>query len=399
MMRVAFVTGSVALGGATTFTLFLSSALRKLGVPVEVFSFSSTNPLFAEFTEACVPIHTQDDERLIYEDRLQTIYSGLRDFNPTAVFAVLGAESYEILRYLPAGVSRIGIFHDRAIRPQSAGPLYRPILDQVVVVARYLLEDLRQVDPNFPCTYLAHGIPIPRETPPRNPNPNGPLRLIYYGRFENASKGVRLFPEIAAALNRHQVPFVWTMHGSGPDEEFLKSAFAREIQKGQVVFSRPVPYKNLPDLVRNHDIYLLASTNEGGPLTLLESMALGLVPVCGDIPCLVQEVITPENGFRVPRGDPQAYTEAIASLNKNRELLEQFSIASRKTITEHFSSEAMARRYIQFLESLPAAREVEWPCHIRPRPILGSSGTVRFTQRLGVLRRARRVLKRIRSPN
>ena len=108
----------------------------------------------------------------------KNIYTGLRAFKPTAVFAVLGAESFETLRYLPPGVARIGIFHDRAIQPQMMGTRYRDIMDHLVVVASYLRDDMRQLDPQFPCTYLAHGIPIPRETKPRSPNPKDPLRLL-----------------------------------------------------------------------------------------------------------------------------------------------------------------------------------------------------------------------------
>jgi glycosyltransferase involved in cell wall biosynthesis len=394
MMRVAFVTGAVALGGASTFTLFLSSALRQLGIPCEVFSFGADNPLATEFAAAGIPVHTQSNTKVIYEDHLEKVYADLRAFQPTAVFAVLGGQAFETLRYLPAGVARIGIFHDRAVCPHITAPLYRQTLDHLVLVAPYLREVMRQIDPQFPCTYLAHGIPLPTE-PPRNPNPDGPLRLLYYGRFENASKGVRLFPEIAAALKRRKIPFVWTLHGGGPDEDFLRSAFAHEIQGGEVVFSQPVKYAELPGLIRKHDIYLLASTNEGGPLTLLESMALGLAPVCGDIPCLIQEVINPQNGFRVPRDNPEAYADAIAALDRDRHLLEQFSAAARETITRQFSSQAMGERYVAFLKTLPAGKSVAWPSRIRPRPILGTPGIVRLVQSLGVLRPVRRLRKRI----
>jgi glycosyltransferase involved in cell wall biosynthesis len=393
MMRVAFITAGLSLGGASTFTLFLSAALRNFGVPVEVFSFTAGNPLSAEFTDAGIPVHTQNGARLIYEDRLENVYAGLRGFKPTAVFAVLGAEAFDTLRYLPRGVARIGIFHDRAVQLRITAPTVRPFVDHLVVVASYLREDMRQLDPQYPCTYLAHGIPIPKETAPRSPNPTEPLRLLYYGRFENASKGVRLFPEIAASLNRRHIPFVWTMHGLGPDENYLKDAFANDIQKGQVIFSKPIKYAEIPDLIRRHDVYMLASTNEGGPLTLLESMALGLVPVCGDIPCLVQEVITTQNGFRVPRGNPEAYADAIAALNDDRDLLEKLSAASQQTITKHFSSEAMAKRYLAFLESLPAGSNIEWPDRIHPRPILGASGTLRFAQSFGIFRQMRRIVK------
>lgn len=374
MMRVAFVTGGVPLGGSTTYMLFLAGAMRRLGVPAEVFSFSAGHPLAKDFEMAGVPVHRVDKRRLTYEDRLQQLYSRLRVFKPTAVFAVLGPESFEMLRYLPKNVARIGVFHDRAIQPAIFGARYRETLDHVVVVAAYLRDDLLQADPQFPCTYLAHGIPLPKGGLSRTkPDASAPLRLLFYGRFDNVSKGVRLFPEIAAALKRRQIPFCWTIHGCGPEEEFLKAALADDVLAGRVRFSAPVSYDQLPQLVRQHDVYLLSSINEGGPLTLLESMALGLVPVCGDIPCLVQEVITTANGFRVPRHDPDAYSQAIARLHADRGLLEQMSSAARATISSDFSDEAMARRYVSLLESHSwSSPDVTWGEKIRVRPILGA---------------------------
>jgi len=393
MMRIAFVTGGVPLGGATTFTLFLAAALRRMDVPVEVFSFTAGNPLAGEFLEAGITVHTEDENRLIYEDRLQNLYAKLRAFKPTSVFAVIGNEAFEMFRYMPPGVSRIGVIHDGLMQPRILGPRYRHTLDHLVVVAAYLRDEIKALDPQFPCTYLAHGIPIPAGTAPRSPNLNKPLRLLYYGRFEDSSKGVRLFPEIVAALKQRQIPFIWTMHGYGPDEEFLKAALAAEIQKGRVVFSKPVGYGQLSALVRNHDVYLLTSIQEGGPLTLLEAMSLGLVPVCGDIPCLIQEVITTENGFRVPRDKPDAYAAAIATLNTDRALLERFSSAARKTVTEHYSARSMAQRYLSLLESLPSDRRAVWPEEIEPLPILGQHGF-----RYGFLGRGmRRMVKQLRS--
>ena len=391
MMRIAFVTSGLPLGGSATFTLFLAAALRRLDVPTEVFSFTAYHPLAKEFSAAGVVVHTEDEQWLIYEDRLQNLYAKLHAFQPTVVFAILGAESFEFLRYLPAGVLRIGVFHDRLSPPHIFGPRYRRVLDHLVVVAPYLKEAMRKVDPDLPCTYLVHGVPI-SSAAPRSPNLKDPLRLLYYGRLENISKGVRIFPEIVTALKRRQIPFAWTIHGYGPEEQFLKEALALDVQQGQVRFSQPVGYEKLPEIIRNHDVYLLASTNEGGPLTLLESMSLGLVPVCGDIPSLIQEVITVENGFRVPRDEPDAYAAAIFKLHTDRKLLESMSQASKITITTEFSAEAMARRYICFLQSLPAATKGStWMKRIRPRPVLSQSGL-----RYGILgRKVRRMMKKL----
>lgn len=394
VIRIAFVTSGVPLGGSTMFILFLASAFHELGVPAEVFSFTAAHPLAEEFSDAGIRVHAENENALIYEDRLRNIYLKVRAFRPTAVISVLGAESFELLRYLPSGVLRLGVFHDRAIRPAVFGPRYRPVLDHLIVVAPYLLEEMRNLDNKFPCTYLAHGIPVLTGVAPRTANFDSALRLLYYGRLEDVSKGVRLFPEIVAALNRRRIPFQWTIHGSGPEEGFLRNALAAATREGKVRFSGPVRYDQVPALVRGHDVYMLTSTNEGGPLTLLESMALGLVPVCGDIPCLVQEVITPANGFRVPRDNADAYAEAIGRLHGDRNLLETMSRSARATMTGEFSAEAMARRYVRFLESWQSpVPEPVWPDRIEAQPILGQNS---FTfSALG--RTARRMIKTLRA--
>jgi hypothetical protein len=162
-------------------------------------------------------------------------------------------------------------------------------------------------------------------------------------------------------------------------------------RKGNIIFSDHISYAQLPSVIRSHDVYMLASTNEGGPLTLLESMRVGLVPVCGDIRGLVEDVINSENGFRVPRADPDAYAEAIAKLHADRELLERMSRESRATVTEEFSAEAMAHRYIRFLESLEPIGSAMWPERIRVLPILGQS-RFRYNAAGRTLRRLRKSL-------
>jgi glycosyltransferase involved in cell wall biosynthesis len=347
--------------------LFLATGFKSIGVEVEVFSFTSVNPLAEDFSSARVRVHVCNDRQDIYEDRLQSLYRELRIFNPSIVMSVLGVESYEMLRYVPSEVLRVGLILDMAVRPSVFVPRYSHIMDHVVVIAHYLMKQIMQAKDHPPVTHIQLGIPIPSNVAPREPNLNAPLRLIYYGRLENASKGVRMFPEIAAALKKRSVHYQWTIQGKGPEESYLHHALAAEIKEGTICFAEPVAHTLLSSVIRAHDIYILTSTNEGGPLTLLESMALGLVPICGDIPALVQDVIDSDNGFRVPRAEADAYAERISILDTNRNLLERMSAAARRTITPTFSHETMARRYLELFNSLakPSASRV-WPEKIAP---------------------------------
>lgn len=393
--KIAFVTGGLQFGGSTIFLLNLGAGLKSLGIASAAFSFNRANPFAADFEAAGIPTFTADETTSIIEDRMALLYEKLAKFNPTTVIANIGEEAYEMFRYLPAGVTRIGMIHDMAVIPERLLPAYEDVLDGVAVVNSHLLQDIRRIVPKTKTGYLAHGIRTPNEAP-RAANPSDRLKLIYFGRLD-ACKGTRLFPEIIRALRQRHVPFRWTMHGSGPDENWLRTQLAAEIAGGDVVVSSQVLQHELYSLVRQHDIFIMASDMEGGPLTLLEAMSLGLVPICNEIPCMIQEVITPENGFRIPRS-ANAYAETIATLNRDRIKLEQMSVAARKTITSRFTAQEMAQRYLDFITILGVSQTPpNWPPRIKPRPFRMFSTLNQISQSAGVVRQARRILKRLNS--
>lgn len=393
--RIAIVSGGLQFGGSTTFALQLGSGFRKIDVSCAVFSFTIQNPFAEEFAAAGIPVYTSNESALIYEDRLANLYRQISTFNPTAIIANIGGEAFELLRYIPEGVARIGMIHDLAMKPQQTVRYYSEALDGVAVVNSHLVREVEMAASGVPCRFIPHGIPLPLNAIPRDPNPVDPLRLIFFGRLVEG-KGTRLFPSIVSELHRRKIPFQWTIHGEGPEESFLRQRLAAEINAGEVTLSSQVHRDKLYSIIRQHDVFIMASEIEGGPLTLLEAMSAGLVPICNDIPSLALDVVAGENGFIIPK-DPEKYAQCLAQLHQNRSLLERMSVAARKTITDNFTVEAMARRYSDFSLSLrPNAKNVSWPERIRPRPILGSSVTVRLAHSLGVLRSARRLLKRVR---
>ncbi|HLX70459.1 MAG TPA: glycosyltransferase [Verrucomicrobiae bacterium] len=389
--KIAFVSGGLQFGGSTTFLVNLANGLKSLGVATAAFSFTRENPFAADFAALGVPVHTSDAERFIFEDRLTAIYEHVSRFNPAAVIANIGDDAYEFLRYVPQGVTRIGMVHDTAMGPRRIVPLYEDVLSGVAVVNTHLADEVKSAAPKVPCRYVAHGIPIPDESLVRDTNPRGPLRIIYFGRLAEG-KGTRIFPAIIDQLHERQIPFRWTFHGTGPDEEFLRTRLSAEIAAGEVVMSSPVARDELFPIVRRHDVFIMASEIEGGPLTLLETMALGLVPVCNDIPCLIQEVIHPDNGFCIPR-EPRHYADSLAILHRNRTQLEQMSTAARKIISAAYSTQAMAERYLAFINCLASkSGAISWPATIKPKAIRGSALT-RISQSGGIARQVRRLLK------
>jgi len=394
---VALVNCGLYFGGATTFDLFLVAGLQKLGALGKVFSFTSHHHMRADFDDLAIPVHLEDERRHIYEDRLAGIYGAVRAFAPHAVFAVVGTDSFELLRYLPKGVLRVGMLHDDHPAVYKMVSQYSTICDHLVTIAVNIADRVRQELPGMPCTRLLPGSLFASGRQVRQPNPREPLRVLYYGRLAHPQKRVLMIPEICSALKRRNISVHWTIHGQGPDEAALRRGLAEASRAGEVTFSAPVPFNQLGDMIRRHDVFIVTSQHEAGPITLVEAMGHGLVPVCSDIPCLIQEVVNPQNGFRVRMDAPEAYAEAIARLDGNRVMLERMSAAALQTIKADFTAEAMAQRYVDFIRrNAPPFSHVEWPSCIEIKPILGSSFLFGIRQKSRILRQARRLLKRLR---
>lgn len=99
------------------------------------------------------------------------------------------------------------------------------------------------------------------------------------------------------------------------------------------------------------------STHDGTPNTLLEAMALGCLPICGDLPS-IREWITPgENGLLVPANDPSSLADAIcraiedAALRKTAAGLNKTKIGESASVASTRSK--IAEFYTQFLLHAP----------------------------------------------
>jgi len=93
------------------------------------------------------------------------------------------------------------------------------------------------------------------------------------------------------------------------------------------------------------DIFVLSSSTEGLPVTVLEAMCAALPVVAtrvGGIPEVVEDART---GLLVPPRDPPALKAAIESLLRDRARARAMGDAGRERVLDRFSVGAMARRY------------------------------------------------------
>ena len=386
-LRVAFVSGSLPLGGSTTFVCNLGGELVRRGIPVRVLSMEKASPLASDFQRLNIPVQSLDERHFIYEDRLAMVLNELGLFKPAIVLANLSASSFEVLRYLPAGVFRVGV-------GQSDDPLvyemmrqYAPHMDLLAVVSK-TMKAKAEAMPEFgrvPVHYLPYGVPLP-ESLDDTGRRKGPLRILYLGRLWQAQKRVRLLPVILDRLKSSGIPFHWTIAGEGPEQVFLQQSMKPAPPEQTVSFTGSIPYRDVPQILREHDVFLLTSEFEGLPLSLLEAMGAGLVPVVSDLKSGVSEVVDTTNGILVPVNDVEGYARAIVHLHQHRDELAAKSAAARARVKTEFSVAAMTDRWLAALpKAFPAIGA--WPTDWDIKAPLPARHPIYFSQPMRMLRR------------
>jgi glycosyltransferase involved in cell wall biosynthesis len=147
-----------------------------------------------------------------------------------------------------------------------------------------------------------------------------------------------------------------------------------------------VRYAEVPALLKQHDVFLLASDYEGLPLSLLEAMGQGLVPVVSDLKSGIPEVVDASNGCLVSVNNVAGYARAIIHLHEHRDELAAKSAAARARVQKEFSVAAMTDRW---LAACPPAQTVTepWPKRWRIQGPLTAGQSLHFSPPVRFLRR------------
>jgi glycosyltransferase involved in cell wall biosynthesis len=392
--RVALISGGLKLGGSTTFLINFAGELSRRGIPVDVLSFERENPMAADFQRQNTRVLCLDERRMIFEDRLKAVLQELLRFQPTVVVSTLGAISFEALRYVPPGIFRVGMGQSDDAIVYDMMRHYARWMDLAAMVSLAMQEKAAAM-PEFarvPVAYLPYGVPIcpAAELPPRDAA--APLRILYLGRLAHEQKRVHLFPDILSQLRQSGMPFHWTIAGDGEERGFLEANMKTASLSQTVAFTGPVHYADVPALLKQHDVFLLASDYEGLPLSLLEAMGYGLVPVVSDLKSGIPEAVDESNGLLVPVKDVPGYAGAIVRLHEHRDELAAKSASAHARMQREFSAAAMADRWLAAfpVQLSPATWRDGWKISA---PV-GAPHPIRFAPPVRVLRR---LVARVRS--
>jgi len=210
-----------------------------------------------------------------------------------------------------------------------------------------------EVIPNFVDT--GHFTPAPTaQTGGRRP-PDGRPVLIHVSNFrplKRVADVVAIFAEVRRRLPAAP-PVLWLV-GDGPERERVRDLLRDLGLDAQAQFLGE--RIDLPELLREADLFLLPSESESFGLAALEAMACG-VPVVGSRVGGIPEVVSDgETGLLAPVGDVAAMAAHVVRLLEDQPLRQRFARAARERAATVFPLEPTVAKYEALYRRVLAAR-------------------------------------------
>jgi glycosyltransferase involved in cell wall biosynthesis len=257
---------------------------------------------------------------------------------------------------LSSKVGILGILHSDDVEHYDHANRLGRYWNRFVCSTRYLAENLSEINPQFAqrVDVIPYGVPVP-EKPARQPAERSrPLRIVFCARLMQHQKRALDLVKITEELEQRSISYQLTVIGEGSEEGQLKSAWKRQIRLGSVIMTGRLSHEDMLSELAKNEVFLLVSEFEGMPISLLEAMARGLVPIVSDIPAGIPELVLPgQTGFIAAVGDTRKFAEHIATLSADRTLLDRLSDEAYSHIRNNgFTNDAMSESYQRVLEKI-----------------------------------------------
>jgi glycosyltransferase involved in cell wall biosynthesis len=170
-----------------------------------------------------------------------------------------------------------------------------------------------------------------------------------HSRLADERKGVAYFLQMAAQLSARLASrdprVLFVVSGDGVLRPGLEEQAARLGVTDRVRF---VGWQ--PDAARVFaaiDVFVMPSTFEGGPTTVLEAMAMARPVIASNVGMVPEVIADGTSGLIVPPGDPDAIAAALTRLLADDSLRASLGERAREHAVAHFSIDNMVEAYLR----------------------------------------------------
>lgn len=186
----------------------------------------------------------------------------------------------------------------------------------------------------------------------------GTQRVIYIGRLEKR-KGVHILAQsIPFVLSKYpevKFEFIGPDTREGPNRSSMKAYCLSLIPRRYhsfVDFLGYIPHLEVMQRLGRSQILAFPTFFEAFPMTLIESMMLGVPVIASHVAGIPEIVVHQETGLLVPPGAPITLAEAITRLLLDDAYRRQLGVRAREVMMERYSTAQGIRLFEEFYRAV-----------------------------------------------
>ena len=180
---------------------------------------------------------------------------------------------------------------------------------------------------------------------------SSPLQLLFVGRLYS-NKGLKFLINSLPEILKYHPSVELKVVGLGSLAERLKQLVKNLNLESKVKFLGAIDNSKLPDFYRSSAVFILPSSSEGLPVSLLEAMSSGcpaVVTAVGGIPEVVEHGKT---GLLIQPRSSQQISEAVNLILGDQELRKRISVSARELVEKKFNWHVIAEKFKQIYEEV-----------------------------------------------
>jgi glycosyltransferase involved in cell wall biosynthesis len=176
--------------------------------------------------------------------------------------------------------------------------------------------------------------------------------ILYVGRINTSQKRIDLLLQIWGLLDDSLADWSLKIVGDGDELESMK-VLSSQLNLQNVFF---YGFRNPKPFYETASVFCMTSSFEGLPMTLIEAMQYGVIPVAFNSFVSISDIIDDKvNGCVVTPFDINEYVSTLEKLMTSQEELERYSTAAEQRVRK-FDLSIIGEQWLNVLKNLNISR-------------------------------------------
>ena len=193
---------------------------------------------------------------------------------------------------------------------------HKDSIDKFITVAQSIRDKLERIIPSRSSDIKYLRFPVP-EAINNRVSKIKLVNVIFIGRL-SSQKGYDILPDIAFKAMQNNMKLSWHIIGTEETAAVTRNKWPVGVS---TCFYGTIDNNEVRELLSKMDFFILPSYAEGMPVSLVEAMKAGVVPLVNDLEGGISElVINNETGFKIIKNNVEEYIEKFNDLLANSNL-------------------------------------------------------------------------------